>query len=158
TRLDLAKTELLWTLAHLPEDVWFNIVTYSKEHQLIDKDTPGFVKATKENKLKFSNLVRALKAGGGTNIHGGLLYAMRIVEKGMADDNPAYDPKALEKGADTIFFLTDGQPSWSDDSEGKPMVVKDGQGYGTGDMVEPANILKWARLTNRFRKVIINTV
>lgn len=158
TRLDLAKTELLWTLAHLTDDYWFNIVTYSKEHQLIDKETPGFVKANKENKLKFSNLVRALKANGGTNIHGGLLDSFRVIEKGMAEDNPAYDAKALEKGADTIFFLTDGHPSWSDDSEGKPMDVRDGQAYGTGDMAQAANISKWFVLTNRFRKVIVNTV
>jgi hypothetical protein len=158
TRLDLAKTELIWTLAHLTDDYWFNIVTYSKEHQLIEKNTPGFVKANKDNKLKFSNLVRQLKAVGGTNIHGGLLDSFRVIEKGMAEENPAHDAKALEKGADTIFFLTDGHPSWSDDSEGKPMVTRDNQAYGTGDMVDPANITKWFLLTNRFRKVIVNTV
>lgn len=158
TRLDLAKTELLWTLAHLSDDYWFNIVTYSKEHQLIDKGVSGFVKAHKDNKLKFSNLVRALKANGGTNIHGGLLDSFRVIDKGMAEQNPAYDAKALEKGADTIFFLTDGHPSWSDDSEGKPMVMRDGSGYGTGEMVSPENILKWFKLTNRFRKVVVNCV
>lgn len=158
TRLDLAKTELLWTLAHLSDDYFFNIVTYSKDHQLIEKATPGFVKASKDNKLKFSNLVRALKADGGTNIHGGLLDSFRVVEKGMAEQNPAYDVKALEKGADTIFFLTDGHPSWSDDSEGKPMAMRNGQSFGTGEMVDPANIAKWFKLTNRFRKVVVNTV
>ncbi|MBP9891287.1 MAG: hypothetical protein KBG84_05225 [Planctomycetes bacterium] len=158
TRLDLAKTELLWTLARLSDDYLFNIVTYSKGHQLIEKETPGFLKASKDNKLKFSNLVRALKADGGTNIHGGLLDSFRVVEKGMAEQNPAYDAKALEKGADTIFFLTDGHPSWSDDSEGKPMVMRDGQSFGTGEMVDAANIAKWFVLTNRFRKVVVNTV
>ncbi len=158
TRLDLAKTELLWTLAHLGDDYVFNIITYSKDHQLIEKATPGFVKASKDNKLKFSNLVRALKADGGTNIHGGLLDSFRVVEKGMAEQNPAYDAKALEKGADTIFFLTDGHPSWSDDSEGKPMVMRDGQSFGTGEMADAANIAKWFVLTNRFRKVVVNTV
>lgn len=158
TRLDLAKTELLWTLARLSDDYLFNIVTYSKGHQLIEKETPGFLKASKDNKLKFSNLVRALKADGGTNIHGGLLDSFRVVEKGMAEQNPAHDAKALEKGADTIFFLTDGHPSWSDDSEGKPMAMRDGQSFGTGEMADAANIAKWFVLTNRFRKIVVNTV
>lgn len=157
TRLELAKTELIWTLAHLPDDYYFNIITYSKDHQLLDKTVSGFVKASKDNRTKFGNLVRALKAEGGTNIHGGLLDSFRLIEKGMAEENPAYDAKALINGADTIFFLTDGHPSWSDDTT-ETEVRRDGQTYGTGKMVDPKNILKWAALTNRFRKVVINTI
>ena len=45
TKLDLAKTELLWTLQHLPEDYYFNVIIYSTEHKLLVEDEPNLVVA-----------------------------------------------------------------------------------------------------------------
>jgi hypothetical protein len=158
TKLDLAKVELLWTLKNLPEDYHFNIITYSKEHQLILPDESELVQATDENKRKFSIAVYGLKAEGGTNIHGALTQAFTVVRKGKVKEDPALDPKAMLEGVDTIFFMTDGEPSWSDDSTGEGYVHPKWGSIGNGRYVKPEAILADISRINTFRKVVIHAI
>ncbi|MCB9893452.1 MAG: VWA domain-containing protein [Planctomycetes bacterium] len=158
SKLDLAKVELLWTLSNLPEDYYFNIITYSKDHQLILADETELVAATDENKRKFATAVYGLKAGGGTNIHGALTQSFGVVRKGKVKDDPALDPKAMLEGVDTIFFLTDGEPSWSDDSTGEGYVHPKWGSIGNGRYVKPENILADISRVNTFRKVVIHAI
>jgi hypothetical protein len=158
TKLDLAKIELLWTLQHLPEDYYFNVVIYSTEHKLLIEDEPDLVQATEENKRKFSIALYGLKPKGGTNIHGALKQCFGVVRKGKVKDDPALDAKAMLEGVDTIFFLTDGSPSWSDDSTGTGRVDAKWGAIGNGRYVEPQAILADISRINTFRKVVIHTI
>lgn len=158
TKLDLAKVELLWTLQHLPEDYYFNIVVYASEHRLIDEEETELIQATEENKRKMSTAVIGLKANGGTNIHGSLKRSFGVLRKGKLKDDPALDPKAMLEGADTIFFLTDGFPSWSDDSTGEGHVHPKWGSIGNGRYVEEHAILGDIARINTFRKVVIHAI
>jgi len=158
TKLDLAKVELIWTLSKLPEEMNFNIIVYEQKHRMIEEVTEGIVPANAANKTKFSNLVRALKANGGTNIHGSLTRAFRTTRKVPVQGDPALDKRAMLDGADTIFFLTDGQPSWSDDSTGYSEVHPKWGAIGNGKFCKPAAILADISRVNTFRKVVIHTV
>jgi hypothetical protein len=70
----------------------------------------------------------------------------------------------MAKGAETIFFLTDGSPTVSDDSSdigevGRP--DKNGQVkkmVGNGKMCVPENIVAEIKRVNTFRKCVIHTV
>ena len=158
TKLDLAKVELLWTLKNLPEDYYFNIVVYSSEHRLIDEEETELIQATEENKRKMSIALLGLKANGGTNIHGSLKRSFGILRKGKLKDDPAIDTKAMLEGADTIFFLTDGYPSWSDDSTGEGHVHPKWGSIGNGYYVKEDAILGDIARINTFRKVVIHAI
>lgn len=159
TKLDLAKVELIWTLSKLPEDMSFNVIVYETKHRLIDEAIEGMVVANQANKAKFTSSVLALKANGGTNIHGSLTRAMCITRRPPAvQGDPALDKRAMLEGADTIFFLTDGRPSWSDDSTGYGEVHPKWGSIGNGRFCKPAEILADITRVNTFRKVVIHTV
>ncbi len=158
TKLDLAKVDLLWSLEHLPEDYYFNIITYETRHKLIDEAVTGLVEANAANKSKLSNAVRALKANGGTNIHGSLIRAFGVVRKGQVKDDPALDRTAMLEGVDTIFFMTDGTPSWCDESTDYARVDPKWGTIGNGRFCEPANILADIARVNTFRKVVIHAI
>ena len=167
TKLDLAKVELIYTLQSLPEDYWFNIVIYHTPHSMIDNANDEFVKATETNKRKFIKKVEDLNWANLTNIHGALTRGFCVNKKKTIDpakigsraNNPAWDPDCLKSGATTMFFLTDGSPTISDDSTdigsvgrpGGPMV-------GNGRFCQAQNIVDDVRRLNVFRKVVINTV
>jgi hypothetical protein len=158
TKLDLAKVELNWTLSKLPEDMSFNVVVYEAKHRMIDETTEGLVQATEANKQRFRTLVLGLKANGGTNIHGSLTRALRITKRKPVEADPALDKRAMLEGADTIFFLTDGRPSWSDDSTGYGEVHPKWGAIGNGKFCKPDAILGDISRINTFRKVVIHTI
>lgn len=158
TKLDLAKVELNWTLSKLPEEMLFNIVVYETKHRLIEEITEGMVQATDANKQRFSALVLGLKANGGTNIHGSLTRALRMTRKKPIEGDPALDKRAMLEGADTIFFLTDGRPSWSDDSTGNGEIHPKWGAIGNGKFCRPEMILADISRVNTFRKVVIHTI
>lgn len=51
---------------------------------------------------------------GRTNLHGALRLAYRGLAGKVADGPEYVDAKGLEQGADTIFVLSDGDPTWDD--------------------------------------------
>jgi len=96
TKLASAKRELGPAIRGLDEATRFTIVLFSSSTKHWKK---GLVKATSGNRTKASLYVERLKSSGGTAALRGLKAAFAI------------------KGADTIFFLSDGFPS--DASSGK---------------------------------------
>lgn len=80
----------------------FNIVTY---HGTVQVYKPGkMVAATPKNKEKAIEWIGDLKADGATNIYDALEQAFLIIGTRKAK-------KQYEKGADTIFLMTDGKPN-----------------------------------------------
>lgn len=47
-------------------------------------------------------------------LHGGLRLAYRITDRGVLGESEYVDPSGRERGADTIFLLSDGEPTWDD--------------------------------------------
>jgi hypothetical protein len=162
SKLDLAKVELIHCLKYLPEDYKFNVVTYETGHSLLDSSTKALIPATQANKDRMIKKVNALSPMGLTNIHGGLIRSFCISEKGMIDQkkqNPGWDPDCMATGATTIFFLTDGSPTMSDDTTNVGEIGGNGAAVRpNGRMVDSGNIVQDIRRVNTFRKVVINTI
>lgn len=90
TRLREAKRQLELVIKAMPEDYGFNIIYYSTEVKSVSE---RLERATPEAKERALNAVSRLQPVGGTNIYGALQTAF---------DDPDID---------TIYLLTDGQPS-----------------------------------------------
>ena len=160
TKMELARAELARAIESMVGDRYFAIVTYSGE---VECPTNGWVAATRGNCNKWSGRAEELEAEGITNIHGGLMRALRISDAGddeRGKKQPAVDTDLILTGADTIIFLTDGWANWSDDSTSRE--IDDPRG-GEGVIGDGTHILGpdiWPDIIrqNLFRKVIINTV
>jgi hypothetical protein len=142
----------------------FNIVLYHTPHMFLDNSSKELVKATKANKAKFIKKVQDLAPLELTNIYGGLVRSYCMNEKKTLDpmkinqreNNPAWDPECLKTGATTIFFLTDGSPTVTDDSIAE---VRGGRmAQGEARYCRAQTIVDDIRRLNVFRKVVINTI
>ena len=125
TRFDLAREHLKVSLRRLDEDAYFTMIYFGSQADLF-RSTDGMVKATRTNVKKALDELNSIKMGppiegrpngtlrGLTNLHGGLRRAFQVRKKGLADEDEFIDKKAILDGADTIFLLSDGVPSWDD--------------------------------------------
>lgn len=125
TRFDLAREHLKVSLRRLDPDSYFTMIYFGDQADLF-RSTDGMVKATRTNVKKALDELDSIKMGppnesrpngtlrGRTNLHGGLRRAFQVHKTGLAKDNEYVDKKALLEGADTIFLLSDGNPSWDD--------------------------------------------
>jgi hypothetical protein len=119
SRMEIAKRELIACIDALDPKALFNIITFSSD---VDRwlDT-GIAEFSKTNKDEAKAYVEKLSPNGGTNIYGALKNAFT-------------DPDV-----DTIFFLSDGEPS-------------------VGDVVDQASIRERVREWNEHRRIVINTI
>ena len=125
TRFDLAREHLKVSLRRLDPNTYFTMVYFGDQADLF-RSTDGMIKATRTNVKKALDELDSIKMGppsqsrpdgtlrGLTNLHGGLRRAFQVRKKGLAKDDEFIDKKALLEGADTIFLLSDGNPSWDD--------------------------------------------
>ncbi|NUO16740.1 MAG: hypothetical protein HUU03_09895 [Planctomycetaceae bacterium] len=167
TKLDLAKVELIYTLKQLDREFLFNVVIYDTQHGLLIQGVKNLVPATDENKNRFIKAVEALNWRQLTNIHGGLMDSFSITERGFHDwkkMDPAWHDECMQLGVETVYFLTDGFPTVSDDSSDINDVGKIGPNgpigpaVGNGKMCKPQNIVNEIKRVNTFRKAVIHTV
>jgi len=128
-KVDVAKYELKNAILALPDDAAFNIIFY---HHEVSQWRKGMVEAKGKQRKKAVKFVDDMVADGNTNIHDALKLAFHIVGMGARDKN-------YEVGADTIFFLSDGQPN-------------------RGDITDPVQILEEVKRWNNLRRVKIHTV
>jgi hypothetical protein len=149
-RIDIVKTELLRTIEALEAYVDFNIIAFATEPERWKK---AQVKANVVNKSSAATFIRKLEAIGGaskeelaavgltgsanleagrTNTYDALMAALEVGGRGVRDE---YYRVAI----DTIFFLSDGRPSW-------------------GRFTDPEDILREVRTANELRKVVIHTI
>jgi len=129
SKLDVAKYELKNAVLGLPEDAQFNIVHYAEDVSVWRK---GMVKAKGKKRRAAVEFIEAMEPAGATNIHEALRRAFHLVGTGAHDKN-------YKLGADTIFFLSDGQPT-------------------RGDILDPNRILDEVKRWNLLRRVKIHTV
>lgn len=128
-KLDNAVRELISSIASLKEGGTFNIVTYAIEHGVWKKKMQ---KATKSSKAAARKWAKALQPDGATNIFDALERAFKIAGRGSFD-------KGYGLAADTIFFLSDGQPN-------------------RGRVQQPAAILREVRKLNELKRVKIHCI
>ncbi len=127
TRFDAARQCVKLSIARLPADAQVVVVLFGTEATLL-KSTPGLVDVSRSRiKRIFAELdevspTYSARVGesvlrGYTNLHGGLRRAFQAVRKKTVS-SPAYvSSKAIRDGCDTLFVLSDGQPTWDDWAE-----------------------------------------
>jgi hypothetical protein len=140
TRWDLAREHLRISLSRLDDDKYFSIVWFGTDAGTLDA-TKGMVKATRANIDRAMRELDGIKPGprdpvkapdgqlmGRTNLHSGLRVAFGLANRGYVEEHAYVHADALTEGADTVFLLSDGAPSW----DGFAAVDKD---YGEGKVV-----------------------
>jgi hypothetical protein len=104
TRMDFARAQLKYAISTLKRDQYFDVVWFSDS---VKTWQGRLVPARPGIKVKAADWIDALECEGGTNTWGGLTKALNIVGKGSEEEN-------FTHGADTLYFLSDGEPSKGD--------------------------------------------
>ena len=104
SRLEACKAELIGALGRLEEEAEFNIIWYNDLPYLFSEE---MLPANKQKIGAGQDWVRKLVANSTTNIYDSLKMAFEVAGQGSKD-------KYYSVGLDTIFLLTDGSPTTSD--------------------------------------------
>lgn len=124
-RFDLAREHLKISLQRLSDDKEFAVVFFGSEARLLDS-CRGMTEVSDNAIRKVIKELDAIVPGpattdspdgqlrGATNLHGGVRRAFQVKERGIAEEDEYIDADALLEGADTIFVLSDGEPTWDD--------------------------------------------
>jgi hypothetical protein len=182
SRFDLARACLKLSLWQLPPDATYMIVGFGKKAKLF-RSTKGLVKATRAHIDASVRELDGIRPGprppdraygtlwGATNLHGALLKAFQV--RGRKLVRRSEHVNGFRDGADTIFVLSDGQPTEDDfaanDKFKGGTVTKDtetgekGQGgAGTvryyGPYRNRKNLLGDLARLNLFRKVEVHCI
>ena len=118
TRLDVAKEQLTKVVTALPKTHKVNLVLFESSITSVWKEVK---KLSSGNRRELIEDIEAVKHTGGTNLYDGLEFAF---------DDPEVD---------TIYLLTDGQPSG-------------------GRFTDAADIVEQVRLMNRSRQIVIHCI
>jgi len=125
TRFDLAREHLKISLQRLDEAQSFTVVTFGSKAELLDGIT-GMVKATPGNVKKAITALEGIRPGGpqrgkphgvlagDTNLHSGVRLAFRVRARGVVEEFEHVELTGFEEGCDTIFVLSDGDPTVDD--------------------------------------------
>ena len=147
-RFEAAREYLIQSLNSLEPDMEYCVIWFGDEAGFLDS-TRGLVGASKGSIQKTIGELRRFRPGpkadnrphgtlkGKTNMHGGFRIAFRLRGKSVAKRHAYVDDKTFSGGCDTIFLLSDGDPSWDDfagtDSRDKGDQVGDPEMGGGGD-------------------------
>uniref|UniRef100_A0A4W4EAP3 Inter-alpha-trypsin inhibitor heavy chain H3 n=1 Tax=Electrophorus electricus TaxID=8005 RepID=A0A4W4EAP3_ELEEL len=96
------KEALLSILKDLPENDYFGIVIFSND---INVWRPYLSQATPENIQLAQKFIMSLQAGGGTNLHDGVIKSIEMLYKEMKTNSLA------DNSVPMIILLTDGVPN-----------------------------------------------
>ena len=118
TRLDVAKEQLTKVVTSLPKTHKVNLILFESNITSVWKEVK---KLSSGNRRELIEDIEAVKHTGGTNLYDGLEFAF---------DDPEID---------TIYLLTDGQPSG-------------------GRFTDVADIVEQVRLMNRSRQIVIHCI
>ena len=127
-KLAAAKHELTNVVEKLTADCSFNMSWFANGAQVWSKE---MVEATPKNKKRFAKAVEDLKADGATNLWEGLRDGLKL-------ESFAHGSR-YGIGYDEVFILSDGIPTM-------------------GDVKDPRELLALVRESNRYSRVVINTI
>lgn len=125
TRFDAAREYLKLSLRGLNKDqhfcvIWFgtDAMTLKSTKSLVPASPGNIKKAIKElDRIRPGSPTQARPLGvlkGFTNLHGGIHRAFKVTKRKMVKQWEYVDPSTFTEGADTIFILSDGDPTWDD--------------------------------------------
>jgi hypothetical protein len=121
-RFDVAREYIKLSLSRMKPEKSFSIIGFGTAAEYIGK--PGFVQATPANLKAALKALDAIHPGipiedrphgtlmGFTNLHGGILLAFRGLPKKPLTSGEYISEAAMEDGADTLFVLSDGDPTY----------------------------------------------
>jgi|GEM_PF-3267650 len=118
TRLDVAKQQLTQVVSALPKTHKVNVILFESAVTAVWKEIRAL---SKGNRRELLEDIQTVKQKGGTNLYDGLEFAF---------DDPEID---------TIYLLTDGQPSG-------------------GRFTDAVEIVEQVRLMNRTRQIVIHCI
>lgn len=129
SKFDVMIKELIQTIGVLPRGTKFNMIVYNHEVKRWKDDMQPVSKKTKNEALEF---LLDVEPSGGTNIFDSL--ALAIESAGFGAQDRYYEPLV-----DTIYFLSDGEPS-------------------AGRFTERKEMLAEIDRMNRFRRIVIHAI
>jgi len=128
-KLDVVKTELKRLLAALPDGCRVNLIFFSDTVETLAASTRPLDARNRKDALAF---IDKQEARGGTNLHDALEKALSLVGSSESGN-------LIEDGVDTIFVLSDGQPT-----EGK--------------VTDPEALVRGFTRRNRWLRATVNAV
>jgi HEAT repeat protein len=131
TKLRIAKRELDQAVAGLADDGAFNVIAYHHAVERLDTRR-SLVAADTAGRRALGRFLEGIDAVGATNIHDALESVFALAGLGASD-------RHYDVGLDTIFFLTDGNPT-------------------QGKIQRPDRILREVRRWNALRRIRIHVV
>ncbi len=149
-KIEIAKEELVYTLAELDDSIWFDIVLFETK---IERWKGELVQATsgnrdaaiafvKKQKAREAVPVRRRTPGGGTRTvmtDDGRTNLWGAIEAAFGATPTQPDDKYYRSKLDTIFLLSDGLPT-------------------DGEITSTDEILERVRQVNGFRNIVIHTI
>jgi len=157
-RFTIVQTELLNTIEGLSRNTNFNIVAFATD---LKAWKPRLVPANVVNRDSAKSFIRKLRpiggseaqelarsglggsanlSGGKTNTYKALMYGFGIdPEKPPKGPLTGFDKKAMKGALDTMYFLSDGQPS-------------------VGKLIDTKEIVKAVRQHNQQYRIVIHTI
>jgi hypothetical protein len=127
TRFDCAREYLKLSLKTLQPEQTFCVIIFGTTHETL-KCTKGLIPASKANidkacgeldgwSKKIGGPTPDRKYGtimGNTNLHGGIIQAFKLTGSKEVKEYEYVTPETFFTGADTVFVLSDGDPTWDD--------------------------------------------
>lgn len=124
-RFHAAREYLKASLRTLRKEQQFCVIVFGTEAKTL-KNTKGLVQASPAAIEAVIRELDAIKPGGRipdrphgtlmgyTNLHGGIHRAFKAKPGGLLPEGEYVDASSFTQGADTVFILSDGDPSWDD--------------------------------------------
>jgi tetratricopeptide (TPR) repeat protein len=183
TRFDLAREHLKISLQRLSKDQHFCVVLFGDGARTL-KATRGLVAAKSSTVKKALAELEKIEEGppkamrpdgtleGMTNLHAGLRMAFGAIEKKIVGEGAYVNLDTYIEGADTIFLLSDGDPTWDDWDQVAPNYNEDRLGdpeshiavayaeqlHYSGPFVDWFLLLDDVRRMNLFREVELHGI
>lgn len=136
TKARLVIEELKKIVMALPDGAAFNVIVFGDDVRVWRQQRDGkpqlvYIDDESRDDLLGSYLDN-LRPAGATNLYGALAVALDFTGRGLHD-------KYYELGFDTVYIMSDGQPSW-------------------GEVIDTEEILAKVRQTNALRRLTLHTV
>ena len=136
TKAKLVVEELKKIVMALPDGSAFNVIVFGDEVRVWRQQRdgrPDLVRIDDETRDDLlGSYFDSLRPAGATNLYGALSVALDFQGRGLYD-------KYYELGFDTIYIMSDGQPSW-------------------GEIIDTDEILRKVRETNALKRLTLHTV